>query len=96
MTNILKSVSSNQTLTARTPKYSLFVSSWGKKEKKYVKPGFVPTISTSEVDRANHDNIGSFYKIHKSIYVRYIAIYCNETKSESWPVKIFGVRTAGV
>ena len=47
--------------------------------------GFEPTISRSEIDRAKHYSIGYLFEM-KQIYLCYI--HCNETKSESWPVKI--------
>ena len=55
----------------------------GKKEKKY---GFDPTISRSEVDLANHYSIGPLLE-NKQIYL--CNILFDETKSESWPVKVF-------
>ena len=49
------------------------------------RPGFEPMISRSEVDRANHYSIGSLLE-NWQIYL--CNIHCDETKSESWPVKI--------
>ena len=49
------------------------------------RPGFEHTISRSEVDRANHYSIGSLLE-NWQIYL--CNIHGNETKSESWPVKI--------
>ena len=51
-----------------------------KKRKNMTRLGFEPTISRSEVDRANH------YFKSKQIYS--CNIHCDETKSESWPVKV--------
>ena len=47
--------------------------------------GFEPMISRSEVDRANHYSIGPLSENYQ-IYL--CNIHCDETKSESWPVKV--------
>ena len=47
--------------------------------------GLEPTISRSEVDRANHYSIGHLFEAWQ-ICLSYI--HCDETKSESWPVKV--------
>ena len=44
--------------------------------------GFEPTISRSEVYRANHYSIGHLFESWQ-IYLWYI--HCDKTKSESWP-----------
>ena len=49
------------------------------------RPGFEPMISRSEVDRANHYSIGSLLE---NLQIHLCNIHCDETKSESWPVKI--------
>ena len=49
------------------------------------RPGFEPTISRSEVDRANRYSIGPMLE-YWQIYLYYI--HCDETNSESWPVQI--------
>ena len=49
------------------------------------RPGFEPTISRSEVDRANHYSMGPLL-VSWQIYLLYI--HCDETKSEYWPVKV--------
>ena len=49
------------------------------------RPGFEPTISRSEVDRANHYSIGTLLQ-YWQMYL--LQIYWDETKSESWPVKV--------
>ena len=50
------------------------------------RPGFKPMISRSEVDRANHYSIGPLLE-NRQIYLLW-NIHCDETKSESWPVKV--------
>ena len=42
-------------------------------------------ISRSEVDHANHYSIGPLLE-NQQIYL--CNIHCDETKSESWPVKV--------
>jgi hypothetical protein len=64
----LKSVNSNFTLAAHSPKLNQaktqFLSHLGeKKGKNMARPGFEPTISGSEVDRANHYSIGHLFEI---------------------------------
>ena len=50
------------------------------------RPGFELKISRSEVDRANHYySIGPLLE-NTQIYL--CNIHCDETKSESWPVKV--------
>jgi hypothetical protein len=49
------------------------------------RPGFEPTISRTEVDRANRYSIGHLFESWQ-IYLCYI--HCDETKSESWPVRV--------
>ena len=49
------------------------------------RPGFEPTISRSEVDRTNHYSIGHLFEIQQ-IYLSKIRF--DETKSESWPVRV--------
>ena len=49
------------------------------------RPGFEPTISRSEADCANHYPIAHLFEIWQ-IYLCYI--HCDETKSESWPVRV--------
>ena len=87
----LKSVNSNFTLAVHSQKFGQakthFLSHFGeKKEKNMARPGFEPTISRSEVDRANHYSIGPLLE-NQQIYL--CNIHCDETKSESWPVQIF-------
>ena len=48
------------------------------------RPGFEPMISRSEVDRANHCSIGPSLEDSANFNLT----YHNETKRESWPVKI--------
>ena len=86
----LKSVNSNFTLAVYSPKFGQakthFLSHLKeKKRKNMARPGFKPTISRSEVDRANHYSIGPLLENHQ-IYLS--NILCDETKSESWPVRI--------
>ena len=50
-----------------------------------VRLGFEHTISGSEVYRANHYFIGHLFE-NWQIYLSYI--HCDETKSESWPVRV--------
>ena len=47
--------------------------------------GFEPMISGSEVDRANYYSIGHLLE-NEEIYL--CNIHCDETKSESWPVRV--------
>ena len=49
------------------------------------RPGFEPMISRSEVDRANHYFIGPLLE---NLQIYLFHIHCDETKSESWPVKV--------
>ena len=49
------------------------------------RPEFEPMISRSEVDCANHYSIGPLLE-NWQIYL--CNIHCDETKSESWPVKV--------
>ena len=63
----LKSVNSNFTLAVHSPKLNHakthFLSHFGeKKRKNMARPGFEPTISRSEVDRANHYSIGHLFE----------------------------------
>ena len=53
-----------------------------KKKKKMARPGFKPTISRSEVNRANH------WSLDEKIANLLSNIHCDETKSEFWPVQI--------
>ena len=50
------------------------------------RPGFEPMISRSEVDGANHYSIGP---MSETLQTYLCIIYCDETKSESWPAQIF-------
>jgi hypothetical protein len=64
----IKSVNSNFTLAVHSPKFGQaqthFLSLLGeKKRKNMARPGFEPTISISEVDRANHCSIGHLFEI---------------------------------
>ena len=55
---LLKSVNSNFTLAVHSPKIKEAKTHFGeKKEKNMASPGFEPTISKSDVDRANHYSI---------------------------------------
>ena len=47
--------------------------------------GFEPMIRRSEVDRANHYSIGPLLE---NLQIYLFKIHCDETKSESWPVKV--------
>ena len=49
------------------------------------RPGFEPTMSRPEVDHAYYYSIGHLFIIWQ-IYLCYI--HCDETKSESWPVRV--------
>ena len=65
--NVLKSVNSNFTLAVNSPKLDQakthFLSHLGEKEgKNMARLGFEPTISRSEVDRANHSSIGQLFE----------------------------------
>ena len=85
---LLKSVNSNFTLAVRSRKFGQtkthFFSHGGEKKRKNMsRLGFEPSISRSEVDRANHYSIDPLMEIY--VY----NINCDETKSESWPVQIF-------
>jgi hypothetical protein len=48
------------------------------------RPGFEPMISRSEINLANHYSIGPLLK-YWQIYL--CIIHCDETKSESLPLK---------
>ena len=87
----LQSVNSNFTLVVHSPKLDQakthYLSHIGEeKRKNMAKPGFEPTISRSEIGRANHYSIGHLFEIQQ-IYLSYI--HCDETTSESWPDKVF-------
>ena len=87
---VLKSVKSNFSLAVHSPKLDQakthFLSHIGEKNKKNMaRPWFEPTISRSEVGHANHYSIGHLFEIWQ-IYLCYI--HCDETKSESWPVRV--------
>ena len=47
--------------------------------------GFEPMISRSEVDHAIHYSIGPLLG---NLEIYSSKIHCDETKSESWPVKV--------
>ena len=49
------------------------------------RPGLEPMISRSEVDCANYYSIGTLLQ-NWQMYL--LQIYWDETKSESWPVKV--------
>ena len=75
--DLLKSVNSNFTLTVHSQKFGQakthFLSHVGeKKRKNMARPGFEPTI-------------GPLLE-HQQIYS--LDMHCDETKSESWPVKV--------
>ena len=64
----LKSINSNFTLAVHSPKLNKakthFLSHIGEKnEKNMARPGFEPTISRSEVGRANHYSIGHLFEV---------------------------------
>ena len=48
------------------------------------RPGLEPMINRSEVDRANHYSIGPLLANQQFCLPN---ILCDETKSESWPVR---------
>ena len=52
------------------------------------RPGFEPTISRSEVNPAKHYSIGPLNALIENQQIYLSNILCDETKSESWPVRI--------
>ena len=73
------------------PRLTFCLSLVKRKRKNMARQRFEPTISRSEVDRANHYSIGHLFEI-KQIYLLVVPdlrhIHCDETKSESWPVQV--------
>ena len=49
------------------------------------RPGFEPMISSSEVDHTNHYSSGPLLE---NLQIYSCNIHCDETKSESWPVRV--------
>ena len=56
-------------------------------EKNVAKPRLEPMISRSEVSRTNYYSIGHLFEIQQ-IYLCMLHVHCDETKSESWPVRV--------